>query len=76
MVIKAGERGIFAADAERGERFMIPALKVPVVDTTGAGDNLVAGFMDGLLRGADFRGCCEAGLEAAALSIQHLGATV
>ena len=55
---------------------MLPALKVPVVDTTGAGDNLVAGFMDGLLRGADFRECCEAGLEAAALSIQHLGATV
>ena len=76
VVIKAGERGIFAADAERGERFMIPALKVPVVDTTGAGDNMVAGFMDGLLRGSDFRGCCEAGLEAAALSIQHLGATI
>ena len=76
VVIKAGEQGIFAADAERGEHFMLPALKVPVVDTTGAGDNLVAGFMDGLLRGADFRECCEAGLEAAALSIQHLGATV
>ena len=76
VVIKAGEQGIFAADAESRERFMLPALKVPVVDTTGAGDNLVAGFMDGLLRGADFRGCCEAGLEAAALSIQHLGATI
>ena len=76
VVIKAGEQGIFAADAESGECFMLPALKVPVVDTTGAGDNLVAGFMDGLLRGADFRGCCEAGLEAAALSIQHLGATI
>ena len=69
VVIKAGEQGIFAADAESGECFMLPALKVPVVDTTGAGDNLVAGFMDGLLRGADFRGCCEAGLE-------HLGATI
>ena len=76
VVIKAGEQGIFAADAESGECFMLPALKVPVVDTKGAGDNLVAGFMDGLLRGADFRGCCEAGLEAAALSIQHLGATI
>ena len=76
VVIKAGEKGIFAADAESGERFMLPALKVPVVDTTGAGDNLVAGFMDSLLRGADFRECCEAGLMAAALSIQHLGATL
>ena len=76
VVIKAGEQGIYAAASESGERFMIPALKVPVVDTTGAGDNFVAGFMDGLLRGADFRECCEAGLEAAALSIQHLGATI
>ena len=76
VVIKAGEEGIFAADAESGERFMLPALKVPVVDTTGAGDNLVAGFMDGLLRGADFRKCCEAGIRTAALSIQHLGATM
>ena len=76
VVIKAGEQGIYAADAENGEHFMIPALKVPVVDTTGAGDNLVAGFMDGLLRGADFRECCEAGIRTAAMSIQHLGATM
>ena len=76
VVIKAGEQGIYAAASESGERFMLPALKVPVVDTTGAGDNFVAGFMEGLLRGADFRECCEAGLEAAALSIQHLGATI
>ena len=65
-----------AADGESGERFMLPALQVPVVDTTGAGDNLVAGFIDGLLRGLGFRECCEAGILAAAKSIQHLGATV
>ena len=76
VVIKAGEQGIYAADGESGERFMLPALQVPVVDTTGAGDNLVAGFIDGLLRGLGFRECCEAGILAAAKSIQHLGATV
>ena len=75
VVIKAGEQGLYAADGESGERFMLPALKVPVVDTTGAGDNLVAGFMDGLLKGAGFRECCEAGIRAAAKSIGHLGAT-
>lgn len=75
VIIKAGEEGIFAADGESGERFMLPALKVPVVDTTGAGDNLVAGFMDGLLRGDGFRQCCEAGIRTAAKSIGHLGAT-
>ena len=76
VVIKAGEQGIYAADGESGERFMLPALQVLVVDTTGAGDNLVAGFIDGLLRGLGFRECCEAGILAAAKSIQHLGATV
>ena len=54
---------------------MLPALQVPVVDTTGAGDNLVAGFMDALLRGENFRSCCEAGIRTAAASVQHLGAT-
>ena len=57
------------------DHFSIPALEVPVVDTTGAGDNLVAGFMDALLRGQSFRESCEAGIRTAADSVQHLGAT-
>ena len=73
VVIKAGENGCYGACAE--EHFAIPALKVPVVDTTGAGDNLVAGFMDALLKGLSFRECCEAGIRTAADSVQHLGAT-
>ena len=39
-----------------------------------AGDNLVAGFISGILRGESFRACCERGLRRAALSIGHLGA--
>ena len=73
VVIKTGEKGCYAASAEK--RFSLPALKVPVVDTTGAGDNLVAGFTDALLRGLGFRECCEAGIRTAADSVQHLGAT-
>ena len=73
VVIKAGEKGCYAASPE--DHFAIPALEVPVVDTTGAGDNLVAGFMDALLRGQSFRECCEAGIRTAADSVQHLGAT-
>ena len=73
VVIKAGEKGCYAASPE--DHFSIPALEVPVVDTTGAGDNLVAGFMDALLRGQSFRECCEAGIRTAADSVQHLGAT-
>lgn len=73
VIIKAGEKGCYAAT--RDEWFDIPALKVPVVDTTGAGDNFVAGFIDALLRGKSFRECCQAGIRFAADSVQHLGAT-
>lgn len=73
VVIKTGEKGCYGACAE--ECFVVPALKVPVVDTTGAGDNLVAGFIDALLQGFSFRECCEAGIRTAADSVQHLGAT-
>ena len=73
VIIKTGEKGCYAASKE--EHFAVPALKVPVVDTTGAGDNLVAGFMDALLKGLSFRECCEAGIRTAADSVQHLGAT-
>ena len=73
VVIKTGEKGCYAACRE--EQFTLQALRVPVVDTTGAGDNLVAGFLDALLRGENFRSCCEAGIRTAAASVQHLGAT-
>ena len=73
VVIKTGEKGCYAASAEG--HFTVPALKVPVVDTTGAGDNLVAGFMNALLSDLSFRECCEAGIRTAADSVQHLGAT-
>ena len=73
VVIKTGEKGCYAAS--QGVHFTVPARKVPVVDTTGAGDNLVAGFMDALLADRSFRECCEAGIRTAAESVQHLGAT-
>ena len=73
VVIKTGEKGCYAAS--KGGHFAVPALRVPVVDTTGAGDNLVAGFLDALLDGLGFRDCCESGIRAAAESVQHLGAT-
>lgn len=73
VVIKTGEKGCYAASQDG--HFAVPALRVPVVDTTGAGDNLVAGFIDALLDGLGLRECCEAGIRTAAESVQHLGAT-
>ena len=45
-----------------------------LVDTTGAGDLFAAGFMFGLVRGADHRERGRLGALAAAEVIQHIGA--
>ena len=74
VVVKAGAAGCAACG--EGMRFAMPAIPGPVVDTTGAGDNFVAGFIDRLLDGGGFESCCEAGLRVAAESIGHIGATL
>ena len=56
-----------------GEMFSLPAIPVDAVDTTGAGDHFVAGFIKGLLKELDFRGCCQMGLAASARCIVHTG---
>ncbi len=50
VIIKLGSRGCLLKNREKSVR--LPALPVRAVDATGAGDNLVAGFVSELLRGA------------------------
>lgn len=50
MIVTMGEKGAVYAD-KNGERGMIPAKKVAVKDTTGAGDAFCAGAMSGLTYG-------------------------
>ncbi len=65
VVIKAGPAGCYVRAGERG--FALPAVPLEkVVDTTGAGDNFVAGFIRGLLMGWDVERCARSGLERAA----------
>jgi sugar/nucleoside kinase (ribokinase family) len=45
------------------------------VDTTGAGDNFVAGFLTGLTNGWELEKCAEFANAVAGFSVQHLGAT-
>ena len=73
VVVKRGSKGVFAID--NSSECEVDVYPCDVVDTTGAGDNLVAGFIDALLKGQSFRDCCEAGIRTAADSVQHLGAT-
>ncbi len=68
VVIKAGPAGCFVRT--QGYGYALPAVPLDkVVDTTGAGDNFVAGFIWGLLQGWAVRECAEAGLRQAASAI-------
>ena len=67
-----GERGALAWD---GQRFCYaPAYRVPVIDTTGAGDLFHAGFGYGMLRGWDTRRLLEFACAAAGLNCMAHGA--
>ncbi|MGO4595138.1 sugar kinase [Leifsonia sp. 2TAF2] len=54
-VLKRGALGSLASDG--GALVEHPALRVPVVDTVGAGDAFVAGFLAGRLRGESLGDC-------------------
>lgn len=56
------------------DRTWVPAQKVEVVDTTGAGDLFAAGFLAGLAQGADDAKAARMGAITAGEIISHLGA--
>ena len=71
-VIKAGPLGCYVRG--QGEEYALPAVPVErVIDTTGAGDNFVAGFISGLLDGVSLRECAARGLRQAARAITRIG---
>merc|ERR1719198_1982429 len=46
-----------------------------IVDTNGAGDSFVGGFLAALSKGKDVAECCKAGNHSASIIIQHSGCT-
>jgi len=70
--IKLGSDGCYFASGD-GERFSLPAMPAEVVDTTGAGDNFMAGFISGILRGFDPYTCCKLGAAAGAICVGEVG---
>jgi len=52
---------------------MLP--KEKLVDTNGAGDSYVGGFLAGLVKGLPAAECCKAGAYAASVIVQHSGCT-
>jgi len=71
VVLKLGGQGCIVFDDE--DELRSPALAVEVVDTTGAGDCFVGGFLAALQRGAVVPEAARMGNIAGALSVQRLG---
>ncbi|MCX8063855.1 MAG: carbohydrate kinase family protein [Candidatus Hydrogenedentes bacterium] len=70
-VIKLGELGIFVKSGE--ETIRLPAYKVPVVDTTGAGDAACGGFLYGYVYGYSLFECARLANAVGALTVQVMG---
>ncbi|MSP82482.1 MAG: fructoselysine 6-kinase [Alphaproteobacteria bacterium] len=70
-VITLGAAGAIACDGRTvARRGIVPTA---VVDTLGAGDTFIAGFLDAHLRGGELGRCLEAGRDAAAITCTHYG---
>jgi sugar/nucleoside kinase (ribokinase family) len=73
VVIKLGRDGSYALTSSGS--LHVPAFDVPVVDTTGSGDNFVAGFVSGLVLGLPLEETLRRASATAALSVQAVGAS-
>merc|ERR1712203_727262 len=60
----------------RVSEFPVIALpKEKLVDTNGAGDSYVGGFLAGMVKGLPIADCCKAGAYAASVIVQQSGCT-
>lgn len=72
VIITMGSQGAYFKNAE--ESFLVPALPVAAVDTTGAGDAFHGGFAAALADGKSVREAMAYGTAVAALSVTRVGA--
>ena len=72
VVMTMGEEGSLAFDGENFYEFGI--VECPVVDTMGAGDSYISGFVKGILENKTIPQCMEMGAECSAVTIGYYGA--
>ena len=70
-VVTCGSLGSMASDGTRHAQTSIR--EVEVVDTTGAGDSFIAGFIAAHAAGRSLSTCLESGRDVAAATCQHVG---
>ena len=73
IVLKRGRDGAILA-ARGAEPIALPAQTVEVIDTTGAGDAFLAGFLAAELRGEAPAACLAAAISTGARAVVRLGA--
>lgn len=73
VVIKLGSKGCYVRDKEND--FYVDAFKVRAVDTNGAGDAFVAGFITGLVNGWPLKQCAVFANATGAKCVMKLGAS-
>jgi len=73
VVVKLGEEGSYVFG--NGEEAFVPSYRVKAVDTSGAGDSFVAGFLAGQLRGWGLVESARFGNAVAAHCVQAVGCT-
>jgi len=72
--VKLGAQGCYITDFKKNA--IVPALPCDeIVDTTGAGDAFIAGFICGLLKGFGHIDCAKLGSAVSNYCIRHFGAT-
>jgi ribokinase len=71
VVLKMGKEGCYVADSTFAG--FVPSFKVKVVDTTGAGDTFMAGFLSAYLQGKGLHECAMIGAATAGLKIGGVG---
>jgi len=72
-VIKCGRKGCLIRTKEQTIRIPAYVIENPL-DTTGAGDSFVAGFLFGLSRGFDLEDCARFGCAVASCIVECVGA--
>jgi adenosine kinase len=76
VVITQGSEPTVVAIKGNVTKYAVNTLsKEQLVDTNGAGDAFVGGFLAALAKGKDMEGCCKAGSYSACVVIQHSGCT-
>ncbi len=75
-VVTNGTAGAMAIDSTTGEEVEVPALRVPAIDTTGAGDVFCAGVIVGTLRAWPLADRLAFATICSALAVQQFGGSL